>query len=681
MKIIISFFLLCSFGLYANSSKIIVAVKVDKVKLLDPKNHPNIKHTQDVKRWIKRQIEGLAGAAERESIEIEYHNRLRAWEVYEGFIANLNKKIDAGYPEVETMFPETEKVKIIKYDSSKYSHYILYIKFHIDHSPPLIYAVPELHNTQTHEVVWLNNRRYVVPSEWINDPKFKGDNKITGDDLAEMTWKKFLDKDKTVIQNPTKLSILVKKNIPYARSVDIIYKHNKRKQIANGKDEGFIKIIEFSDVLKFGYPKPYNLAEYTLTAKQGVFTKTNSKEIKFTPYDYLQARKKLKFKYKTYNCNQKNIRDKEFETFILTRNNFLGAENSTYMGKVKLIEKKVNFRCKPYYFIIETKIKEKYISRKTKGANSMINTPNSLISSWNTTHISKQIMHIDAARGSIKMAPLKGDGHKIVRGKYYKFNNKNCTYEPKSNITKDENIRYSIATLKHHNIGLVDDDKATIELEVSDTPFKKIFSINWKTLENSSSWSGDGAYHNMSTRGDMDMDLDKIPEGMEEVSALGNTIKNLILAQRKAFGAKSKEMTQEGIKYFARSEEEACHQKRGHEFFFVNKKITKSTDIEVDIKIRDATKYEIDLMENIVDNSDIRTFRARKKPIKRVSRYEKDASSSLGAIENMMYDQLSNRGKKEWDKADKEHEDAIKNKKDVEEFDNLSIDDLEMFTK
>ena len=86
-------------------------------------------------------------------------------------------------------------------------------------------------------------------------------------------------------------------------------------------------------------------------------------------------------------------------------------------------------------------------------------------------------------------------------------------------------------------------------------------------------------------------------------------------------------------------------------------------------------------MEKILDNEDIQSYRARKKPEKKVSNYEKESNSIFDMIQNSTYDNLDNKDKKAWDNADKEHKDAMQNKKDLEEFEELSIDDLEMFTK
>lgn len=45
-------------------------------------------------------------------------------------------------------------------------------------------------------------------------------------------------------------------------------------------------------------------------------------------------------------------------------------------------------------------------------------------------------------------------------------------------------------------------------------------------------------------------------------------MKNSIIAMRKELGQKSKEMTQKGVDNFARSQKEACNNKRVNEGFF-----------------------------------------------------------------------------------------------------------------
>ena len=358
---------------------------------------------------------------------------------------------------------------------------------------------------------------------------------------------------------------------------------------------------------------------------------------------------------------------------------FISADHTAVSSGLSALYEKTKKECRTNYFTIDTKIERQENSRTDRGDNVMIDGPKSLISSWNTVKESKQIMYIDAANGNIRMSALEGDAHSSKRGSYHQFNSASCTYELKSKSSKDENLNYSMASLKNHNIGLVDDDKATIELQVRSSPFKKKFSIDWSTLQNSGSWSGHGSFNKSNNSDGLD-DLD-VPEGLEGLSGIANTVKNSIIAMRKELGPKSKEMTQKGIDNFARSQKEACHNKRVHEGFFVSEKKTTSLNIEVDISIQPATNYEISLMEKILDDEDIQSYSARRKPEKKVSSYEKESSSIFDMIQNSTYDNLDNKDKKAWDNADKEHKDAMQNKKDLEEFEELSIDDLEMFTK
>ena len=361
--------------------------------------------------------------------------------------------------------------------------------------------------------------------------------------------------------------------------------------------------------------------------------------------------------------------------YLECMSSFIHANHTEVSNGLSTLYEKTKKECRSNYFVIETKMERKEESRKDRGENVMISGPKSLLSSWNTTQISKQIMHVNAANGNIGILALKGDAHSSKRGSSYRFNSASCSYETKSKTSKDENLDYDMAELKQHDIGMVDDDKATIELEVRNAPFKKKFSIDWKTLQNSGSWSGHGSYHKRHHSDGLDLE---VPKGMGELSGIANKVKGLVTAMRKEVGPKSKEMVQMGIDNFGRSKKENCHQMRVHEGFFVNEEKTSSTDIEVDITIRDATKLEIDLMENVSDKEGMRSYRAKK--IKQ-SKFEKKPQSLFDSLQNSVYTDMSQKDKKAWDKADKEHKKEVQNKKDLEEFNNLSIDDLEMFTK
>ncbi len=471
--LILFLILFFSFTLYAgDSSKIIVAVKIDKIDLLDPHNHPRVKHTRDVRKWMKDQIDGNAGAKERQSIELEYQNSLRSWDVYEEFIDDINKKITLGYPEVANIFPESDKVKIIEYNPKNYSHYILFIKFIIDHSPPIVYAVPELHNTRTHNVIWLENRRFVMLDEWINNSKFKENHQITGYDLAEMTWKKLFDKKQTVIQDPNKLLLLSKKDIPYVHSVELKYKHNKSKKIANGKDKGFVKIVGFSSALKFGHQPPYNLVEYTLKAKQGVFTKNNTKEIKFTPYDYLQSRKKLEFEYKTYDCKSKNILDKNFETFTLTRSSFLGKKNSTYWGNTNLGELKILFQCGTYYTVKLTRIKDIIKNGINRGLKAT--SPETI----SLKEMSKRVIFIDPKKGEIKNVPLNSGNYSARTGYKQAYDYKNCkVYLKALDKKEDRDSNRAVVRVVSTTPNKIFNEKTRLIFDIMDV--EPLIEINW----------------------------------------------------------------------------------------------------------------------------------------------------------------------------------------------------------
>jgi len=390
---------------------------------------------------------------------------------------------------------------------------------------------------------------------------------------------------------------------------------------------------------------------------------------------------KYKYFYKLYETRSAMLESKEKPrkksllcgVYLDCMRSFINANHTEASGRLKLLYEKTKKECRSNYFVITTKLERKESSRKDRGKNVMIKGPKSLVSTWNITKVSKQIMQVDAKHNIIRIMALVGDAHSSKQGSSYKFNQASCSYEQESKSFKDKNLNYALAKLKSHNIGLVDDKEATIWLQVRATPVKKKFSIAWKSLKDSGSWSGHRSYHKREHRGDVDA-----PEGLEGLSGIGNVIKKTVTTMRQQVGPKSKEITQMGIDNFARSKKEACHNMRVHEGFFVDETKSFSIDVEIDIDIRDATNFEIGLMRDIADKNSIYSYRAQKI---RVSKFENEPTTIFDSLQNSIYEDISSRDKKSWDSAEEDLKKEIQNKKDVEEFDGMSIDDLEMFSK
>lgn len=96
-----------------------------------------------------------------------------------------------------------------------------------------------------------------------------------------------------------------------------------------------------------------------------------------------------------------------------------------------------------------------------------------------------------------------------------------------------------------------------------------------------------------------------------------------------------------------------------------------SFEYEIEITNADNADIEIFKSSNVSDQWEYRAIAKKKK---KASSFEEEPDGILDIIESEVYSQLSSDDKEKWDKAaDSENAE--------EEFDGMSIDDLEMFTK
>ncbi len=131
-------------------------------------------------------------------------------------------------------------------------HYIIHMLFSYMH-PPRVTFEYELYNTRTHDIVWVKQ---------FND--FFVQNECAGKDIAEGTISSILSKN---IPNMSVMQNKIMHDLSYIYSN---YKHEGDKKIADKRRKEEMSVdIRFENHIKFGYPRPYNLIEYTLEAKQG----------------------------------------------------------------------------------------------------------------------------------------------------------------------------------------------------------------------------------------------------------------------------------------------------------------------------------------------------------------------------------------------------------------------------
>lgn len=328
----------------------------------------------------------------------------------------------------------------------------------------------------------------------------------------------------------------------------------------------------------------------------------------------------------------------------------------------------------PLYFVITTTTEYNHQTKKTRPKGAAISGPKVLTSSYISSHKSKQIMYVDPKNGIVKLVGLKGDATSRYESERYKLDKKQCAFIHKRDETKvNKSLQSSLAKIVRHNI-FEANNNAFIELKVTNNNFRKKFKIPWATLKDSGSWSGNGSkntYDAPSAKDKAIQDSIKNTEIYKMVTVLDKGFANSGML------AKTNDDARKTAAILGLNKKWLCTIYEG-ELAYGYQKIDLSFNAKINVDISPATKSEIDLMRNISDNEDIQTYRARE--IK-LSKFEKEPQSIFDGLQNSLYDDISQDDKKAWDRADKEHKKAVQNKKDLEEYNNLSMDDLEMFTK
>jgi len=399
---------------------------------------------------------------------------------------------------------------------------------------------------------------------------------------------------------------------------------------------------------------------FTVEAKQGKFTKTNTNKITFTLRDFLKLKGVVKLGYQTYDCHDSTILNKDFETFTIGAN--------TPRGIVKLREFLSPFRCEDY-FTITTTLDKRTTGERSRPPNTMIEGPNTLTSKSKSGFTSKQLMYVNSAEGVVTLFPLKDEASSYSNGSFYQFSNKSCSYERKTSSSTNESLNDSLASLKHHNIGLVDDDKAIIEFGIK-RKFKDKLIVNWKALRSSGSWSKQYSYHK--NYGDDDNDI--------EIPAELKNLQKFITAGIAEGSKNSHKMSEMILETLPLTEKDNCHVRRFTDIWDVGK-YKRVDDEDYSISISPATRSEIKLFKAAKDSGDYRYHRASKPPVEKLSNYEKEPNSLLDTIQNSTYNQLSKSEKKAWDKTADLEQSKIDSKKAEAEFNNASFESLEMFTE
>lgn len=326
---------------------------------------------------------------------------------------------------------------------------------------------------------------------------------------------------------------------------------------------------------------------------------------------------------------------------------YVHTNHADVSENVKNLYQKTLKECAPGYYTITTTIKRKEESRKERRGNSMVAGPRNFITTNIVESKSKQLMYVNAKSGRVILLPIKEKDSSRANLQSYKFDGKACRYDLVTDTQIDKHIKHKQATVLSHDIGLVDDDKANIVFQVRSSGLKKKITINWKNLENNRYVSKKDTYKKETQRyggisfgGDYDKKQDK---------AASLVLENIPVGKKGG-----------------------CQVRAVHDGFIGEGSSQFDLGFEYDIEINQASMDDINTFRTSTV-SDQWEYRAIKKKKKKPSEFDKEPSGILDLIESEAYGDLSNDDKKEWD-------DVADSENSEEEFEGMTIDDLEMFT-
>jgi len=325
----------------------------------------------------------------------------------------------------------------------------------------------------------------------------------------------------------------------------------------------------------------------------------------------------------------------------------------------------------PYYFIINTTTMYSHEKEQKKAKGAVIPGPKVLTDSYTASQKSKQIMYIDPQRGIVKLVGLENDAKNRFEGGGDEFDKEKCAFVYKKRETKvDDNPEPNLAKITRHNILNNNKNSAFIELKVKNNNFTKKFRIPWSTLRANGSWSGNGS--KTSTKDDnIENDIKNSTEYMGIFKAGKALINSDILREYNEQGGK-------GAEILGMSKKQLCTFHSPDRIFTELNDVDLSFDAKINVDISPASRSDIKEFKLYSDAGKVHSIGGQNIVL---PKYEKEAKGIFGNLQNSIYENMSDKDKEAWNKADKEFNEKRQNKKDLEEFENLSLDDLEMFTK
>ncbi|MGB1227219.1 MAG: hypothetical protein ACPG9K_04950 [Poseidonibacter sp.] len=346
---------------------------------------------------------------------------------------------------------------------------------------------------------------------------------------------------------------------------------DEEKKEANGRETGELKISKISNEIPWGNPRPRNIAEFTLKAKQGTFIESNSNEILLTPDDY-EKYNYIKSKYKTYDCNKGNITNKLSDKFTLSRTCFLGQSDETLMTEIE-----VPFECEKPYYTVTTKQKTTVIVKPIENYRGISKDLKSYQEDKDTYYIT-----IDEQDAKIIQYHVDNKSTRKIHRQRYELNLDTCQYEIESEDKLIKNMGgQDILKSEDEGWGFEDDTKIYVSLPSSSN---KTLSFTWKRLRDN------GTYYKKTT---YKKEIPKIAKNI-----LGKINDMATLFRKTSKNSKEMEIFKNLYNYPGTPEEVQCGGRVTLESFLIPPlDALQDPDVEFSINIRPSTKNEVDVIK------------------------------------------------------------------------------------
>ncbi len=256
----------------------------------------------------------------------------------------------------------------------------------------------------------------------------------------------------------------------------LAYKKSSNEEEADGGEKGNILVEKHSESTSGEKDEPIKI--YEVEIKQGLFVGSSLKAITFTMDDSLG--KQISFRYKTYDCTDDTITDKEYDTFTLSEVSSVGDHG---IAKRKVLKKiQVPFVCRTPYYTVTT---IKRVTTTLEAIESYRGIGSSLKSYEEDKHI--YYIYVDVDKAKIEQLHMDSKSTRTIHKERYELNMKSCKYEVQSKDKVVKNLGGS-PVLKSEDAGWGFEDDTKFYVDLPST--QKELSFTWGRLKE------DGYYSN-----------------------------------------------------------------------------------------------------------------------------------------------------------------------------------------